>query len=283
MEKTIYHLVAALFFGFIISNFSGNAQMRNWDAEGFSETSKWAKETAYEVIDSIIWRGDESVLDIGTGDGKICSVIASKTSGEVLGIDPSQEMITYAREHFTKERYPNLSFEVNAANSYQSNNRFDIITSFTVLHLVPNQKDAIKNLAGDLKQGGRLFVKFPIDHGFEQALEKTLQLPQWRILFKDFHNGWYFETKQRYQQFLEEANLTVVRIEEGILDECYDSKEEMIAAISYWLPHVQKLSSEQQKIFLNDLITLFLNEVPEDSAGKFHHYEPFLYVEAIKA
>lgn len=271
------------FFWILFFSQLGNTEMPDWDAKGFANTSKWAKATAYDVIEIMQFQGSESLLDVGTGDGKICSVMANKTTGEVIGIDPSKEMISYAREHFPKKDFPNLHFQMGDAENFQSNKRFDKITSFTAMHLVVDQEKALKNLASLLQPGGKIFLKFPTSDGFETALERTLQLPQWKKLFADYHPGWFFKNKKDYEGFIQDAGLDLIHIEEGILDECYDSKEELRDAISYWLPHLRILNLEQQKYFLNDLISLFMEEVPLDSFGKIHHFEPFLFTMAGKS
>lgn len=250
---------------------------RNWDPSGYEETSKWAKVLAYEVIDLILFQGIETILDVGTGDGKIASILASKVPhGKVVGIDPSKEMIRFATTHHSS---PNLHFTIGDASNYQTQERFDLITSFTALHLVSDPEQALNRFYSLLKPQGRLFLKFPISDGFGQALKSAMQLPQWRNYFSNYHPGWYFQTKENYEKWLSRSGFVSIRIQEGILDEAYSSKEELIQAVRYWLPHIQVLPSDLQDPFLNDLITFLLDDQPPN---EFHHFEPFLFIQAVK-
>lgn len=252
-----------------------------WDPACFADTSKWAKVTAFSEIDKISFEGNESILDIGTGDGKIASIIASKVPrGKVIGIDSSQEMISYARIHFPRQ---NLIFEVGHGMHYKTQERFDLITSFTVLHLMSDPQKAFKLMAELLKPSGRVLLKFPIADGFGKALEQAMQHPKWKEYFIDFNPGWYFHSKQEYEKLALNAGLNVKHIEEGILDECYESKQELLEAVSQWLPHHHILPRQLQKAFLEELISLHLHNVPPDETGKVHHYEPFLCIDAFLA
>jgi len=250
---------------------------RNWDPSGYEETSKWAKVLAYEVIDLIPFQGIETILDVGTGDGKIAAILASKVPrGKVIAIDPSKEMIRFAVAHHSA---PNLHFTLGDAVGFQTQEQFDLITSFTALHLVSDPERAMNHFYSLLNPQGRLFLKFPISDGFGSALESVMQSPQWGSYFSNYHPGWYFHTKENYEKWLSEAGFTSIRIQEGILDEAYNSKEELIQAVRHWLPHIQVLPSDLQDPFLNDLITLLLDE---QRSNEFHHFEPFLFIQAVK-
>jgi trans-aconitate methyltransferase len=148
------------------------------------------------------------------------------------------------------------------------------------MHLVPDQKRALHHFKQLLKPNGRLLLKFPNSDGFSMSLEKVMQLPQWKDRFAHFHSGWFFRTKEEYIQLISEAGLKLIHIEQGVLDENYDTPQELAAAVREWLPHLQILSPIEQDEFLDDLLMFFLKEVPPDAEGKVHHYEPFLLVEA---
>lgn len=276
-------ILLLIFYGSVICSYGLNGVSRVWDAEAYLETSKYAKSLALEIIDQIAWSGKETVLDIGTGDGLNSLLIASKVPlGKVLGIDPSCEMIDFAKAHYPQERYPNLSFAIGGALDFQTEERFDIITSFTVLQLVPDQGKALESFNDLLKPGGRMYLKFPIEDGFAGTLQKTIELPQWRDRFDSFESGWYFKTKEDYIQYVLDAGLLPLRVENQMIDMWYLSRKEMSDAIRCWLPHILILQPDEQEQFLNDLFDLFLAEVPPDSDGKFHHRELLLYVEAAK-
>jgi trans-aconitate 2-methyltransferase len=57
-------------------------------------------------------KGNEHILDIGCGDGKVTSKLASLVpQGQVLGIDSSKEMIEFSRKKLPLSDHANLKFE----------------------------------------------------------------------------------------------------------------------------------------------------------------------------
>lgn len=82
-----------------------------WNARDYAENSSAQMEWAQELIAKLHLRGDESVLDLGCGDGKVSARLAEAVpQGSVLGIDLSFGMIGLASERFPEAEYPNLAF-----------------------------------------------------------------------------------------------------------------------------------------------------------------------------
>ena len=72
-----------------------------------------ATNLARELIAQLNLRGDERVLDVGCGDGKVTAELArALPKGSVTGIDASPEMIRFARKTFSPGKHPNLEFQV---------------------------------------------------------------------------------------------------------------------------------------------------------------------------
>jgi trans-aconitate 2-methyltransferase len=85
--------------------------MAEWDAVGYARISSLQKAMAEEVLALLKLDGSERILDVGCGEGKITSEIAGRVAaGQVVGIDPSHDMIRFACDHFPRERFPNLRF-----------------------------------------------------------------------------------------------------------------------------------------------------------------------------
>jgi trans-aconitate 2-methyltransferase len=101
--------------------------------------------------------GNEAVLDIGCGDGKITALIAkSLPIGRVVGIDSSPPMINLAASSFPKAQYPNLSFQLMDAKQLAFTSEFDIAFSNAALHWILDQKGVLLGAQMCLKAQGRL-------------------------------------------------------------------------------------------------------------------------------
>src|SRR5687767_2281707 len=86
--------------------------MSEWNATAYNQISALQAAMANEELARLAFKGDERVLDVGCGDGKITAEIATRVPrGAVLGVDPSRNMIEFATSHFAATR-PNLRFEV---------------------------------------------------------------------------------------------------------------------------------------------------------------------------
>ena len=82
-----------------------------WNAADYNKSSPAQQLWAQELIAKLVLRGNERVPDIGCGDGKVTTAIATSVpQGAVTGIDSLPEMIRFAREHFPHSTHPNLSF-----------------------------------------------------------------------------------------------------------------------------------------------------------------------------
>ena len=74
---------------------------RKWNAADYAANSAVQQTWARELIARLNLRGDEHILDVGCGDGKVTAEIARAVPrGSVTGIDASAEMIAFARKTF---------------------------------------------------------------------------------------------------------------------------------------------------------------------------------------
>ena len=88
-------------------------QPAKWDAADYAANSAVQQSWARELIARLKLRGDEHVLDVGCGDGKVTAEIARAVPrGAVMGVDASAEMIKFAKKTFPTAKSPNLKFSI---------------------------------------------------------------------------------------------------------------------------------------------------------------------------
>jgi trans-aconitate 2-methyltransferase len=74
-------------------------QPREWDATTYHEVSQPHQGWGAEILDRLVLRGDETVLDLGVGSGRVAALLLERLpSGRVIGIDGSAAMVAQARE-----------------------------------------------------------------------------------------------------------------------------------------------------------------------------------------
>ena len=101
----------------------------------------------------------ERVLDIGCGTGYFCRRIAGAVSpdGAVIGIDPSEPMLSYATGHAPA----NCTFRAAGAEDLPfGDGSFDVIVSSLAFHHIPTEHrgDAVREMFRVLRPGGRLLI-----------------------------------------------------------------------------------------------------------------------------
>src|SRR5512137_448065 len=89
-----------------------NPEMHKWDPADYQKSSSAQYNWAMALIADLLLEGDERILDIGCGDGRITAHLASLVpGGSVLGIDLSPDMIRFAASKYADQQ--NLSFQVS--------------------------------------------------------------------------------------------------------------------------------------------------------------------------
>jgi trans-aconitate 2-methyltransferase len=69
----------------------------DWDGQSYREVSALQTWVATRSLAGVAMAGDERVLDVGCGDGRITAAVAEQLpDGSILGIDPSPRMIAAA-------------------------------------------------------------------------------------------------------------------------------------------------------------------------------------------
>jgi trans-aconitate 2-methyltransferase len=191
--------------------------MTEWDAKAYSERNAVQKWVADQHLAGLRLDGTERVLDIGCGDGKITAEIARRlTSGSVLGIDPSIQMVAYAKAHFAGTVHPKLAFAVGDVTALPYRGEFDLVVSFNALHWVRDQAAALRGIRAALKPTGRTFLEF-VPQGarksLEDVIEETCQDERWARYFAGHTPPYVHFTPEQYRRLASDHGLRVERLD----------------------------------------------------------------------
>jgi len=114
---------------------------------------RWSKRLAPAYVALAGVKSGDRVLDVGTGTGSLAfAVEAATSSGEIVGIDPSEGFITYAKKNAKAGR---MSFEVGDAQALKFKDAsFDQTMSLLVMNFVPDHNKAIIEMRRVTRPGG---------------------------------------------------------------------------------------------------------------------------------
>ena len=257
----------------------------SWDAKEYAKHSSAQQVWARELIAKLQLRGNESLLDIGCGDGKITAEIASLLSeGDVIGVDSSPDMVALAKKHFPQSRHPNLSFELVDASHLLFEKQFDIVFSNAALHWIKDHKPVIIGIQKSLKAEGRVFLQMGGKGNAEaiiSVLDTITMEKKWNRYFSDFEFPYGFYEPEMYAQWLKEANLVPIRGELLQKNMSYKDKDGLAGWVrTTWLPYTDCVPVHRREEFISRIVATYVEKFPLDNEGYVHVDMVRLEVEA---
>ena len=258
-----------------------------WDAKDYAKNSQNQFQWAQELIPKLKLRGNESLLDIGCGDGKITAGIAKcLPDGKAIGIDNSAQMINLAQSNFHNQEYPNLSFQVMDARKIAFSQEFDLIFSNAALHWIVDQKPVLLGVQRSLKPQGRLVVQMAGKGNAQDIiciLRDLLIESPWKQFFEGFTFPYGFFSAEEYRAFLNEVGLKPLRVELFPRDMKHAGAEGLAGWIrTTWLPYTERLPTEKRNSFIKQIATRYLKNHPADADGVVQLGMMRLEIEACK-
>ena len=128
-------------------------------------------------------KDSDTVLDYGCGTGT-ASCEFSELVKEIHAIDISPKMIEIAKEKAADGKIENVSFEQSDIfDAKYSNESYDVILAFNMLHTIPSPSDVLKRINQLLKPDG-LFVSVTPCLGQKMSFLVYLQIQLVRVLCK---------------------------------------------------------------------------------------------------
>ncbi len=259
--------------------------MYKWNAADYHKSSTAQQKWARELILKFALKGNERVLDIGCGDGKVTAELAEKLpDGSILGIDNSKEMISFARNNFPSKTYPNLAFQLMDARDIDFISEFDVVFSNSTLHWVIDHLPILRGIKRSLKPGGRVLLQMAGKGNAAQileALETVVNSMEWHGYFTDFVFPWAFYEEDEYNVWLKDVDFKAKRIELIPKDMVQKGKEGLSGWIrTTWLPYIQRVPEGRRGEFIDEIVDKYIENYPLDNEGFIHVQMMRLEVEA---
>jgi len=285
-----------------ITKIKANHTPREWDPTLYEQGNNLQTNSFFDLLEKnqINLKGCK-ILSIGCGTGKIESKIPNVEC--IDGIDASQNMINYAKEHYGHAA-PHLSFSYCFAEDFHTKtNYYDrAIASFS-LHWIENKKQAIQCISNALKTNGEFFAIFQTrDNGIPRNLAAFIELYptiQEKISIITQKNlpplnetplssiiGSSYPSIEEFNNMLENAGFEIIKNEE----QTYESKmtKEEIKNLQLPIfssrPCFQDITEELKEIIFNLFIDQYIEglEKSENNTFKEIHHTTVLHARKIK-
>ena len=264
------------------------APAAQWNAAAYAANSTVQQGWAREVIARLHLRGDERILDVGCGDGKVTAEIARAVPrGRVLGVDASPEMIAFAQKTFPPSRSLRFKFQICDARKLEAvAGEFDLVFSNAALHWVDDHEAILRGAAAALKTGGRLVVSCGGKgnaHDVFLVLRPEMRLARWRDFFRNMPAPYFFYSPGDYGKWLPKFGFKTHFLKLTPKDATYDGADGFATWIrTTWLPYVQRVPEHLREDFIAATTRRYLAKHPPDAEGKVHVRMVRLEIEAEK-
>ncbi len=262
-------------------------QNMRWNAADYAANSVVQQAWARELIARFNLRGDEHILDVGCGDGKVTAEIARAVPrGTVTGVDASPQMIEFAREMFPHRKAPNLEFQVMDARHIRFAQQFDLTFSNAALHWVDDHQAILRGMASVLKPGGRLIVSCGGKGNAQDVfvvLRPEMRLKRWRNFFRKLPKPYFFYASEDYKKWLPRFGFKIKNVQLVPKDATYAGSDGFATWLrTTWLPYVQRVPDNLREEFITAVADHYVAKHPPDKDGRVHVRMVRLEIDAVK-
>lgn len=262
-------------------------QTFQWNAVDYAKSSSVQQQWARELLRKLELKGNEQILDIGCGDGKVTAEIAlCVPEGFVLGIDSSKDMITLSQSLFPADTFLNLRFQCEDASRLPFDDKFDVVFSNATLHWVLDHKPVLQGICKSLRHGGRILLQMGgcnNAYEVETMMKNLITKEEWRRYFVNFSFSYGFYGPDEYNKWLHEAGLHAKRVELIPKNANHEGRSGLESWIrTTWLPYTHQVPEKERKLFITQLADEYLQQHPVDENGIVHVQMMRLEVEAVK-
>jgi len=226
-----------------------------FDANKYAAGSAHQKEWGKRIISELSISGNESILDLGCGDGIVSKELARLVQhGRVLGIDASDNMIKKARQ--LKEA--NLSFALTNINDLDFQDEFDLIFSNATLHWIKDHEKLLSNCYCALRRGGIIRFNFAGNgncSNFNSVAREAMALPGYAAFFQGFEWPWNMPDLEEYGHLVKHSRFAQVKIWEENADRYFECPEDMVKWIDQpsLVPFLKVIPEKERQAF-RDLV-----------------------------
>jgi trans-aconitate methyltransferase len=169
---------------------------REWNATTYHRVSGPQLAWGRAVLERLPLRGDELVLDVGCGTGRLTTLLLDRLPhGRAIGLDVSANMLATARRELPAGQQDRARFVHADAAALPVHERADAIFSTATFHWVLDHPRLFRSLFRALKPGGRLVAQCGGGRNLHRHHERAAALmtsPDHASYFRSWVEPWEF-------------------------------------------------------------------------------------------
>ncbi len=185
---------------------------REWDATSYHRLSNPQFSWGIKVLERLILRGDERVLDAGCGSCRLTAELRDRLPrGSVVGVDLSLNMLCQAVAH-VGSRVHLLQADLQYLPLRAV---FDGIFSTATLHWVPDHPLLFRSLFTVLKAGGWLEAQCgggPNLARIHERAETIISCSEYRPFFAGWRRTTHYETTETFATNMRRAGFVDIKV-----------------------------------------------------------------------
>lgn len=245
-----------------------------FDGNKYQKASTHQEEWGQRLIAEMSLRGNERILDLGCGDGKLTAQLADLVpDGSVVGVDASHGMIEVAKKH----RKENLLFLLGDINLLHFKERFDLVFSNAALHWITNHMVLLQSVLRCLQGNGTLRFNFAgagnCSHFFD-IVRSAMKDTRYARYFSDFVWPWYMPTVEEYETIVHGFPFRHIRVWGENADRHFPNSEAMVRWIDQpsLVPFLKCVNQADKESFRHFVVHRMIMETRQDDGTCFETF-----------
>jgi trans-aconitate methyltransferase len=254
-----------------------------WDAADYHQNASAQTGWGRDVHDRLGLRGDEVVIDLGCGDGRLTAELADRVPrGAVVGVDADPDMVAFARREHARE---NLAYVEGDVRSFAVARKADLVVSTACLHWVADHEAVLRRSRAHLAPGGRIFFQMGGQGNCAElfrAFGAAAASPRWAPFLAPLPNPWTFHGPDVYWGLLPRCGFRPVRTALVPKDMVHEAPAALAAYLrTTFMPLLVRVPEAEREALLAEVVAHHVARRPLDGAGRTHAAMVRLEVEAI--
>jgi trans-aconitate 2-methyltransferase len=233
-------------------------QRPEWNAERYHHLSSPQQAWGSRVLDRLTLAGDEQVLDLGCGTGRLTSDLAARVPrGRVVALDRSPAMLATARE-WLREKQQRVPLVLGDGAALPFRRTFDAVFSTATFHWIHDHSALFRSIVTALKPGGRLVSQCGGGPNLAVLLgraERLMREPRFASWFEEWTEPTYYSDPETAARRMRAAGFEAVEASLEPAPTSFDSPvefQEFIANVCVRY-HVARLPPREREFFLREL------------------------------